>query len=169
MTGAISQMQMRYVPEEDRILFRVNSTDKKEFRLWLTRRYSLLLLGVLSKHLDNDVDISTQVNSEARQAVRSFKNDQAIQGADFKQGFKEDAEEFPLGSEISLAFKLNYKIQGADLHLGLQPKEGKGIDMVISEQVNPTLVQLIRQAAQKAGWGLAPSNNDVKPANRVIN
>ena len=169
MTGAISQMQMLYVPEEDRILFRVNSTDKHEFRFWLTRRYTLLLLSVLNKHRETDVDISTQVDIEAKQAVRNFKNDQAIQEADFKQDFSEDAEEFPLGSTVPLAFKLNYKILGDDLHLGMQPKEGQGIDMVISGEVNPTLIQLIQQAGQKGAWNLATPNSEAIPANRVIN
>ncbi|MFT5211095.1 MAG: hypothetical protein ACI9CE_002826 [Flavobacterium sp.] len=169
MSGAISQMQMRYVAEEDRILFRVNSTDKQEFRFWVTRRYALLLLNVLSKHRENDIDISTQVDSEAKKAVRSFKNDQAIKEADFKKEFSEDAEEFPLGENIPLAIKINYKILGKDLHLGLQPKEGQGIDMVISGEVNPTLVQLILQASQKGDWNLTNPNIDAIPANRVIN
>ena len=169
MTGAISQMQMRYVAEEDRILFRVNSTDKQEFRFWLTRRYSLLLLNVLNKHRKSDVDVSTQVDSESKQAVRSFKSNQAIQAADFKQEFSEDAEMFPLGENIPLAFKLNYKILGSDLHLGIHPKEGQGIDMVINEEVNPTLTQLILQAGQKGVWNLKKPDIEAIPANRVIN
>jgi hypothetical protein len=31
MSSAINQMQMLYNPEEDRILFRVNTSDNKEF------------------------------------------------------------------------------------------------------------------------------------------
>ena len=169
MSGAISQMQMLYVAEEDRILFRVNSTDKKEFRFWITRRYAFLLLGVLKKHADIDLDVSAQINPDAKQAVKSFKKEQAIQDADFKQKFNEDASEYPLGDTVPLAFKLNYKIQGEDLHLGIQPKEGQGIDMVINGDINPTFVQLIMQAGEKGAWNLGSVESGSVPKDRIVN
>ena len=52
MSNSLSQMQMLYVSEEDRILFRVNSTSGEEFRFWLTRRYVLLLIKVLKDFAD---------------------------------------------------------------------------------------------------------------------
>ena len=169
MSGAISQMQMLYVAEEDRILFRVNSTDKKEFRFWITRKYAFLLLAVLKKHADIDLDVSAQINPDAKQAVKSFKKEQAIQDADFKQKFNEDASEYPLGDVVPLAFKLNYKVQGEDLHLGIQPKEGKGIDMVISGDINPTFVQLILQAGEKGAWNLGSVEPGSLPKDRIVN
>ena len=48
MPGSINQIQIAYSPEEDRILFRVNSMDRKEFRFWLTRRFTVLLVKVLT-------------------------------------------------------------------------------------------------------------------------
>ncbi|MBL4680478.1 MAG: hypothetical protein JKY88_07115 [Pseudomonadales bacterium] len=169
MTGTIRQMQMLFVPEEDRILFRINSTGKQEYRFWITRRYSLLLLEILRKHADIDPDVSTQINPEAKEAIKNFKSEQAIQGADFKQKFNEDAEEFPLGESIPLAFKLNYKINGDELHLGIHPKEGNGIDIVIGSELNPTLMQLLIHAGKKGDWRLDVIQADILTQDRVIN
>ena len=97
--NAISQMQMLYVPEEDRVLFRVNSADGKQFRLWLSRRYIQLVVQALQKHLDSDPDLSSQATPAAKQAVQSFKQEQAMQGVNFEKEFEEQAEQLPLGEE----------------------------------------------------------------------
>ena len=78
MSGAISQLQMLYVPEEDRILFRVNTTHRQQFRFWLTRRYAVLMLKVLREHQETDPDVSIQESPEARLAVKSFKQERAV-------------------------------------------------------------------------------------------
>ena len=154
MSGAISQMQMVYVAEQDRILFRVNSMDKKEFRFWITRRYAILLLKILRDHMDSDPDISVQGSPEAKQAVKKFKQEKAINEANFEKRFESGSNEMPLGEDTALAFKLTYNIKGENLHLGVQPKQGQGINMVINRQINTSLVQLLLGAAQKGEWKL---------------
>ena len=152
MTGAINQMQMRYVPQQDRVLFRVNSTEKQEFRLWLTRRYLLMLINVLGKHFAADPDISTQPTPDARKAVQSFKQEQAASSANFSTPFAEEPAKMPLGDEIPLAYQLDYRIEGENLHLGIKPEKGQGINLVINRQINASLMQLIGAAAQQADW-----------------
>ena len=39
----LHQMQITYVPVEDRLLYRVNTKHRQEFRFWMTRRYVKLL------------------------------------------------------------------------------------------------------------------------------
>ena len=39
----IRQFNITHVPEEDRLLLRLNTTDRSEFRLWLTRRMAKVL------------------------------------------------------------------------------------------------------------------------------
>jgi len=148
-------MQMLYNPEEDRILFRVNSTDQKEFRFWVTRRFTLLLLQVLSNHLAADPDISLQGTREAKQAVMEFKKEKAMKDADFKRPFQEEEVEYPLGKETLLAFKITSNMIGDNLQLGIHPKDAQGINMVINRDINTTLTQLLLGAAKKAGWNLA--------------
>ncbi len=155
MSDAISQMQMVYVAEEDRILFRVNSLDKREFRFWITRRYAMLLVKVLRDHKETDPDVSTQATPEAKQAVQSFKQEKAIGEATFDQQFKEIGNEFPLGQSAQLAYKLSYSIKGdGNLHLSVQPKKGQGINFVLNQDINITMTQLLLTASRKANWKL---------------
>lgn len=153
MTGSISQMQMLYSPEEDRILFRVNSTQRQQFRFWITRRYALLMLKVLRDHLEADPDISMQETPEAKEAVKSFKQEQAVTSANFREKFDESANELPLGDDIPVAFKLTYNLNSGNLNIGIQPREGQGINMAIDRDINISLTQLLLGAAQKGEWG----------------
>lgn len=46
----IKQLNAAYLLNEDRILFRFNTQDQAEYRLWLTRRVTLFILAA-STHL----------------------------------------------------------------------------------------------------------------------
>ncbi len=155
MTGAISQLQMVYVAEEDRILFRVNSTDKKEFRFWLTRRYVILLLKVLGDHKQVDPDISLQATPQAKAAIQDFKAEKAIGDASFDQKFNDEDNEYPLGQDIKLAFKLSYNLRDdGSMQLGVQPKTGQGINIVLNQEINITMTRLLMTAVRNAEWRL---------------
>jgi hypothetical protein len=167
--NAISQMQMLYVPEEDRILFRVNSADNKQFRLWLTRRYTLLFLKALNGHMASDPDVSIQATPEAKAAIQSFKQEQAMESANFQDQFKEEVAELPLGDEVPLAYRLNYRIEAEILHLGIEPKAGQGINLAINRDINASLCQLIKTAAHKAEWQLVDAGDGYEGGSKVIN
>ena len=171
MSDAIRQMQILYDPEEDRILFRVNSTEKREYRLWITRRFTLLLIKTLRDHMDADPDVSMQGSPDAKQAVRKFKQESAIQEANFKQKFAEDPTEFPMGDETPLAFKLTHNIRDENLHLSLQPKSGQGMNLVLDRKRNSSLTQLLMGAIQRANWEIEEGMTmaDLGKDERVIN
>ena len=172
MPGSISQLQMLYVPEEDRILFRVNTSERQQFRFWLTRRYSLLLIKVLKEHQASDPDVSMQESREARQAVQSFKQEQAMTSANFDEAFSEDANELPQGEEIPVAFKLSYNASGGSLTVTIEPREGQGISMAIDRNINVSLTALLMNAAGQGDWKLtASAQNATSPSqdNIVIN
>ncbi|MCB1693298.1 MAG: hypothetical protein KDI19_11065 [Pseudomonadales bacterium] len=172
MSGAISQIQVVYDPEEDRILFRLNSTEQQQFRFWLTRRYTILLLKVLAEHLDKDPDVTVQGTPTAREAVRSFKQEEAVRNANYAESFREDANELPLGQDVLTAYRLSYSVKNGILHLGIQPKEGQGINMAINQEINSSFTQLLLGAAGKGEWKLDSKDISIQPAgqdNIVIN
>ena len=177
MTSSLNQMQMLYHPEEDRILFRVNTTDQKEYRFWLTRRYVHLLYRVLSEHVASDPDVSLQGSREAQQAVMQFKKEQVMEKANFAEPFKDQAE-YPLGPDALLAFKITANKQGDQLHLGIHPKDRQGISIVINREINTTLTQLLVGTVAKAEWRIdfqqreagSPGSVDASPGpDRIIN
>ncbi len=162
MPGSVNQIQMLYHPEEDRILLRINSTTNQEFRFWITRRFATLLFRVLTEYAESDPDISTQGSSEARQAVKTFKQEQAIDKADFNKPFREEAAEFPLGDQVKLAFRLNCNRAGTILILGIHPKSGDGITLRIDQNLNTSIMQILLQAVQKAQWNLGAISTAVR-------
>jgi hypothetical protein len=164
-------MQMVYVAEEDRILFRVNSTDKKEFRFWVTRRYAMLLAKVLWDHKASDPDVSQQPTTEGKQAVQEFKKEKAIEEASFGQKFEDEGNQYPLGESIPLAFQLTYNMkEDGALHLSIRPKEGQGINVVINQDINITLTQLLLTAAKNGDWKLDEwiANNPSKQRENIV-
>ncbi len=167
-------MQMLYVPEEDRILFRVNSTSGEEFRFWLTRRYALLLIKVLRDYADKDPDVSVQVTPEEKKAVEEFKQEKRISNANFSREFAEESNSYPLGEVTHLAFKLSFSLKDTSLQLSIQPKEGQGINFVINQEINASMIQLLKTAAEKGEWGIGDAfatsgQVAVESQKRVIN
>jgi len=174
MGNALSQMQMLYEPEEDRILFRVNSTSGEEFRFWLTRRYTLLLIKVLKDYADKDPDVSAQATPAEKKAVEEFKQEQRLSDANFSKQFEEESNSFPLGEVTRLAFKLSFSLKDSSMHLSVQPKTGQGINFVINQEINASMIQLLKAASEKADWGIQSAFSTsgqyaVEPQNRVIN
>ncbi|MBT4160166.1 MAG: hypothetical protein HOC70_03100 [Gammaproteobacteria bacterium] len=166
---AISQLQMSYSPEEDRILLRVNTDNGEEFRFWLTRRFSQLLVQALAAHRAVDPDVSTQATPVAKQAVQTFKQEAAQEKGDFEQEFRQ-SESFPLGDKPVLAYKLSYSIEKNKLKLSFEPKSGHGINIVLDSDLNFNVSKLLRGASEKGqwflDWGSAPEN---ATESRVIN
>ncbi|MDH5737928.1 MAG: hypothetical protein OEZ23_06425 [Gammaproteobacteria bacterium] len=154
MTNAVHQMQMTYDPEEDRLLFRINTLQREEFRFWLTRRYTLMCLKILKEHLERDPDVSTQLTPEARQAVKAFKQEKVAQSADFSQQFSTRSSDFPLGEAAILAFKLSYGFRGEMMNLTIEPKAGKGVSLMLNRELSVSLIRLMLAAGKKAGWQL---------------
>lgn len=169
MPSAISQMQMIYSAEEDRVLFRVNSTASQEFRFWITQRYARLLYRVLKTHVESDPDLALHASVEARQSIKQFKQAKADGSANFEKAFTEQAQEYPLGEAVMLAFQLTYKIQGDNLHLSVQPKAGQGVNLVVNRDINASLVTLLKSAAEKGSWRLDEAASRMPRDSPIIN
>jgi hypothetical protein len=166
---AISQLQMTYSAEEDRILLRVNTDDDEEFRFWLTRRFALLLMRALEAHRAADPDIASQVTEPARQAVEAFKEQAANARGNFDDAFK-PSHEFPLGEAPVLAYKLIYRVEDGHLKFAIEPRSGKGIRLVLNAQLNFNVTRLLQSACEKGEWGLAGEQGKQQESeSRVIN
>ena len=167
---SISQLQISYSPLEDRVLLRMNTSGSEEFRFWLTRRFARLLHQVLRTHVATDPDVVAQPEGEAREAVRQFKQEAANASGNFSEPFRE-AGSFPLGTDPILAGKLSYRINAGKLALTLAPMKGRGVTVVLDEQLNFNITRLLKAACEKAAWAI--DWNEAPPVGsdetRVIN
>lgn len=166
----LHQMQMSYVGEEDRVLWRINTTDGAEVRFWVTRRYLALLWKVLS-------DIKAQADRSLAQGrmappVRPVPEGPAPTGPaitgsqpsghvpsfvpepDFTTAY-EEASKLPLGENPSLLVHVGVRTgPQQQVLLCVQPEGKTGIEMALNERILTALCALILHTEAKVGWKL---------------
>lgn len=162
--GRLQQLQVTYAPQEDRILLRVNTTEREEFRFWLTRRLVLRLLPGLTRSLARQPDIGAHPDAEARREVFRFRREQALSRADFETTYQEGAESFPLGEQPVLVTGIRLRRREEDRWLlVLQPAGGQGTEILLKEDMVYSLQSLLLKTAEGAGWGKAPAAPPAPP------
>lgn len=155
MTQKIHQMQIVFVPIQDRLMFRLRTTAKAEFKLWFTRRCVKLLWHAVQQMLNNTKsEIISDPNT--RQAAISLEHEQVLRQMDFQTRYIEEPEiSRPLGEEPVLVSKIQVK-QGEENTqvLCLLPEYGQGMEIVFDSTLLHTFCKLLEEGVQKADWDL---------------
>ena len=102
----IHQMSVTYLPEQDRILMRINTTDGEEMRMWLTRRLMVGLWPLMSKlltehllKLESAGASLSGANPELKKMLADFRKEEFLQHADFDTPYMQGQTRLPLGEE----------------------------------------------------------------------
>ena len=102
----IHQMSVTYLPEQDRILMRINTVEGEEMRKWRTRRLMVGLWPLLSKlltehllKLESAGASLSGANPELKKMLADFRKEEFLQHADFDTPYKEGQQRLPLGEE----------------------------------------------------------------------
>lgn len=152
--AAPSQLQARYIPEEDRISLRMNTVAEEEFRFWLTRRLLVRLWPVLQEGLMSSPVVRQQADPLSRQAVMAFEHEQAKAKAEFNSPFR-SVDKLPLGDMPLLIVQANFRhLPNGDFFIGLKDNHGKGIDLSLTHDLLHLLCQLLEDAAQRSDWDM---------------
>ena len=148
MTDQLHQMNISHDSKEDRLLLRVSTGGGDEYRLWLTRRYTGLLMGVLNKEMDERGGVPSVAGSE--QTTKMLKN-----GALEKKYDNEKVQSYPLGEAGVLAFRINTRnTEEGGLALELLPEKGKGVTLNLNKSLLYMLHNILTQGITQANWGL---------------
>ena len=157
------QMQLSYMPTEDRILFRMNTKARQEFRFWMTRRYTSILWNTLSKMI-SDQEKKDEIQEERSEgplkdalvesAKKEIEHQEIVSKSDFKTQYQESSY-LPLGEEPALLFSVGVKPNNkAQPMLCMHPEKGQGIEIVLNDQILHSLCKLIVDTSKKADWKL---------------
>ena len=92
-------MNISYNPKEDRLLLKISSKNNDEYRLWLTRRYSGLLLKLFQDEIDKHGGEPRVASSD--EAKKMYQN-----GA-LEKPYEAESTNFPLGEDGVLGFRIN--------------------------------------------------------------
>jgi len=146
MSDKLHQINITYSNKEDRLLLRVTTIQGDEYRVWLTRRFSGLLLGSLNKEMEKYGGSPTIASSQ--QAKQMFKA-----GA-FEKVFEEEkSSNYPLGESGFLAFGIKTaETPEGNLHLEVLPEKGVGVTLNLNQQLLYMLNNLILQGISTAQW-----------------
>ena len=154
MSG-ISQIQVSFLPIEDRILLRLNTVDASGFQFLLTRRYVRLLWPLLLSMLSEDQLVKAQSLARDRQAVLSFQHQVATQNMDYTQAYEGDAKNQPLGKQPVLLSKAAIRDDpSGKLALSMQPEHGPGIDISLETHLLHSFCKLLQDIVVQAQWDI---------------
>jgi hypothetical protein len=164
----IHQLNVQYLPEQDRLLARVNTSTGLEFRLWLTRRLTIglfpLLQKVSSDQLQRTVDAEpvepgiTAKDPKIREFLAEFKKEQAFQQADFKTPYKAPAPHAPIDEPLLVTEVQMTPLSNGQVALKFTakaPEAGKTreLKMALDTKMMHGLLHLLSKSLSDSKWG----------------
>lgn len=155
MGDALHQMTAEYNPAEDRVLFRVNTKEKVEYRVWLTRRLVKQLWGAAVQNFAAEPQVKQQDRPQVKKAVLSMQHQEAVQSADFTQKHDKAVKPAPEMEQALLAVNIDLgKTQEGAVRLSFYTVGGKAINLNLNDEMLHAVCHILQQAADKAGWDL---------------
>lgn len=157
----IHQLSVSYEERQDRLLLRLNTLDKQEFRFWLTRRMCLRLMPAIDQsvvRLEASQPGVAAPDSTSQKMLTEIKRDAFLQKADFATPFEAEAVQKPLGEEPLLITDAQLSLQSnGGLLITFQEKSAgtpvRSCQLNLQSSLVHGLVHLIQQAVVKADWG----------------
>ena len=151
---AISQVNISFATEQDRLLFAMNTTDEKQFRFYFTRRWLKLFWPNLVKVLESEVP-SASFDEKSRDAAAAFQHESAMIDADYQTPFKTEGFEYPWGEEPLLATEVRFRNPPMEqASIGIYAANGVGLEFNNGHKILHYLYQILPEATDRAGWDL---------------
>ncbi|NBO15200.1 MAG: hypothetical protein EBV20_08705 [Betaproteobacteria bacterium] len=151
---SIKQLNATYIPQEDRVLFRLTTHPSDEYRLWLSRARVAELLSQGEQAAI--VKLQAEHPPQQAKAIAEFKQQVVQQTTPFTQF--EPASRFPLGNEPILVHALRFEQQDQQQTLHLVLAGQKTLSLKLNDDLLAKLRLLLETMVDKANWGLAPKS-----------
>lgn len=178
----IHQLNVSYLPAEDRLLLRVSTRQGAEFQSWLTRKVTIALWQALQGCAQNHAARSYEGKADVsdpllRKELAEFASSRHLQAADFTQDYA------PAGSSAatpnySMQRQVNTPLLPTEVVLQAQP-DGKTqmqlketqrqISVMMDETLLHAIMALLGKAVAQAEWGIELQNIDTQSSKPVLN
>lgn len=163
--SALHQLTMSYDPSQDRILFRLATKDKKEYRMWLTRRFVHVLWGALKQTFSKNETLAKIVDQEVKDAVLGMKHQEAVQSTDFETPPVTDTYDATSNTGPLLVTGGTVTPGENATALVFKTADGTDVRFNLNEQLLHAFCHLIVSTTTRADWKL---DLDVGGANVVV-
>ena len=153
MNNSLQQLNIQFDPIQDRLTLRILSGDNSEIRVWLTRRFTKLLLGVLDSVSSPEIDPVTTPHAEE---MKDFHREAALEGSNFEDDYREESvSAYPLGESPVLVSRIDYrKNESGTVALTLGVEGGQNININLDTKLMHAMVKILQQGATLAEWEL---------------
>ncbi len=149
---SIQQFNGEWIPREDRLLLRINTSNDEEFRFWLTR---LMLKNLLQGTHQVSVKALEKTHApEVAQVVQAFQQQTVAQQVKFDNSFKAGAQK-PLGEEPLLVTGVSINADATYILIAFQLANGKNLRLNLQPPVWDRMAVLLNKLQDSAQWGVA--------------
>jgi hypothetical protein len=148
---SIKQFNGEWVCQQDRVLFRFNTSEDQEFNFWLTRY-------VLKGLIQGAQQVAAQALEQAHpphvaQVMQSFQQASVTQQLNFEETFQV-AKEKPMGEFPLLVTGLLLNQQGDVVTLKFDLESGKSVQVQMNPSVLQVMLALLDKLQASAQWGV---------------
>jgi len=155
----LHQLNISYDPGEDRLLLKITAKDGErlqEFRLWLTRRFVLLLWQSLERTVTETLAVYPAAPRAHQESLIRFQEEAALQQADFTTPYTPPVQTAaPPAAPPLLAGRARVRRRpDNNLALSLQQENGTGINLVLNAAMLHALRKLLLEGVEMAQWHL---------------
>jgi hypothetical protein len=152
----LRQLKLDFVPEQDRLLMRVSTSESQEVLLWLTRRCVKLMWPMMLKMVESSPRVQLAgATAQARAALLDLEHQRAMQSADFSKPYETRSLAHPLGEEPLLVSRIQSRRDDGGAHvLTLLPIRGPGINLTLDESLLHSCCKLFQNAVAKSDWDM---------------
>ena len=147
----IKQLNATYVPVEDRIVLRVSTEAREEFRFWLTRPITGELIAAL--YTATKRPLIEKFQPSVAQTVATFEREALHAQTRLNDKFV-PGETLPLGEVPKLVAKVALTEQANDIMLQLATAKGPSITLRLTRELARQVHQLLDSVQKGAKWGL---------------
>ena len=154
----IKQFNCEYLPKEDRLVFRINTTDGSDFSFLLTRRVTLFILKTTQQMIQQKLE--TKHVAPVAKAIGEFESEAAREQADFQHQY-EVGSQFPLGQSPILVQDVSCRMIEQDgkamMSMDFQLANDKTINLQLWGHVLQNMRFLLEKMLHQALWHPSPS------------
>ncbi len=162
----VHQLSIAYVPQQDRLLVRVNTNEGQELQVWITRRIALGLSPLLDKAVVEQAATRTTPGSrrmapldqQAKQAIAQFQRVESLQKADFATPYGSGEKKRPVFEQPLVVTDIALTPLGnGQLQLAFAEKPGtdqapRGFQLALGDQLQHAFVHLLERAILQSQW-----------------
>jgi hypothetical protein len=151
---SVKQFNASYYPNDDRIIFRFNTSDHSEFKFWLTRRITHFILVSAAQFIEKEYE----KNTPSVEKVMSELHQPEKQAANFAKEYQ-PGKQYPMGGDAILVLDARCAVvnaEGQDIFsLDFLLPGGSSINLKLAAPILKALVMLLEELNAQARWGSA--------------